>query len=173
MLKIRRPLGRLIFNMGIAIPGKTVFLIETAPRIILWFYIFDPCQTFSDPFYRTSFKVWILHCDKQYHFACSIEAVGVIIPIWLFFCFCLSSERLIQFLHQSISMYILPFFASKNTISDTPNSCRFRTRYDTLWYGAKHLCSITNRHNNSRKNCSARKNIWHYLDAAIYASNMC
>ena len=30
--KIRRPLGRLIFNMGIAIPGKTVFLIETAPR---------------------------------------------------------------------------------------------------------------------------------------------
>ena len=33
MLKIRRPLGRLIFNMGIAIPGKTVFLIETVP---LW-----------------------------------------------------------------------------------------------------------------------------------------
>ena len=32
MLKIRRPLGRLIFNTGIAIPGKTVFLIETAPR---------------------------------------------------------------------------------------------------------------------------------------------
>ena len=31
MLNIRRPLGRLIFNMGIAIPGKTVFLIETAP----------------------------------------------------------------------------------------------------------------------------------------------
>ena len=31
MLKIRRPLGRLIFNMGIAIPGNTVFLIETAP----------------------------------------------------------------------------------------------------------------------------------------------
>ena len=34
MLKIRRPLGRLIFNMGIAIPGKTVFLIETAPCFI-------------------------------------------------------------------------------------------------------------------------------------------
>ena len=33
MLKIRRLLGRLIFNMGIAIPGKTVFLIETAPCI--------------------------------------------------------------------------------------------------------------------------------------------
>ena len=31
MLKIRRPLGRLIFNMGITIPSKTVFLIETAP----------------------------------------------------------------------------------------------------------------------------------------------
>ena len=36
MLKIRRPLGRLIFNMGIAIPGKTVFLIETAPRMHLF-----------------------------------------------------------------------------------------------------------------------------------------
>ena len=32
MLKIRRSLGRLIFNMGIDIPGKTVFLIETAPK---------------------------------------------------------------------------------------------------------------------------------------------
>ena len=36
MLKIRRPLGRLIFNMGIAIPGKTVFLIETAPSSPKW-----------------------------------------------------------------------------------------------------------------------------------------
>ena len=35
MLKIRRPLGRLIFNMGITIPGKTVFLIETAPRLLV------------------------------------------------------------------------------------------------------------------------------------------
>ena len=35
MLKIRRPLGRLIFNMGIAIPGKTVFLIETAH----WYHV--------------------------------------------------------------------------------------------------------------------------------------
>ena len=39
MLKIRRPLGRLIFNMGIAIPGKTVFLIETAPwHLKFWRY---------------------------------------------------------------------------------------------------------------------------------------
>ena len=37
MLKIRRPLGRLIFNMGIAIPGKTVFLIETAPWLLFQF----------------------------------------------------------------------------------------------------------------------------------------
>ena len=35
MLKIRRPLGRLIFNMGITIPGKTIFLIETAPMSLL------------------------------------------------------------------------------------------------------------------------------------------
>ena len=47
MLKIRRPLGRLIFNMGIAIPGKTVFLIETAP----WpqsFVIDDQAGLFED-----------------------------------------------------------------------------------------------------------------------------
>ena len=31
VLKIRRPTGRLIFNMGIPIPGKTVFYIETGP----------------------------------------------------------------------------------------------------------------------------------------------
>ena len=37
MLKIRRPLGRLIFNMGIAIPGKTVFLIETTP----WYHRYE------------------------------------------------------------------------------------------------------------------------------------
>ena len=36
MLKIRRPLGRLIFNMGITIPCKTVFLIETAPCYSCW-----------------------------------------------------------------------------------------------------------------------------------------
>ena len=35
MLKIRRPVGRLIFNMGIAIPSKTVFLIETAPWLLV------------------------------------------------------------------------------------------------------------------------------------------
>ena len=38
MLKIRRPLGRLIFNMGIAIPGKTVFFIETAPCFFITVY---------------------------------------------------------------------------------------------------------------------------------------
>ena len=46
MLKIRRPLGRLIFNMGIAIPGKTVFLIETAPCIYRVQTIFNYCKTF-------------------------------------------------------------------------------------------------------------------------------
>ena len=49
MLKIRRPLGRLIFNMGIAIPGKTVFLIETAP----WCY------------YNTAQYIMILHTVLQ------------------------------------------------------------------------------------------------------------
>ena len=44
MLKIRRPLGRLIFNMGIAIPSKTVFLIETAPWLSYWFRLHWSCQ---------------------------------------------------------------------------------------------------------------------------------
>ena len=39
MLKIRRPSGRLIFNTGIVIPGKTVFLIETAP----WKTSYEDC----------------------------------------------------------------------------------------------------------------------------------
>ena len=47
MLKIRRLLGRLIFNMGIAIPGKTVFLIEMAPRSLTYTRIS-----------RTSFQPW-------------------------------------------------------------------------------------------------------------------
>ena len=51
MLKIRRPLGRLIFNMGIAIPGKTVFLIETAPWVICvsaYIYIYIYICTFQN-----------------------------------------------------------------------------------------------------------------------------
>ena len=34
MLKIRRPLGRLIFNMGIATPGKAVFLIVSSNGLL-------------------------------------------------------------------------------------------------------------------------------------------
>ena len=48
MLKIRRPLGRLIFNMGIAISGKTVFLIETAPWLQIkqrnYIYIYEKIE---------------------------------------------------------------------------------------------------------------------------------
>ena len=73
MLKIRRSLGRLIFNMGIAIPGKTVFLIETAPWKILWYalnvlyikanhqFILKLCMTTLEiKIYLT--KNWHLHC---------------------------------------------------------------------------------------------------------------
>ena len=64
MLKIRRPLGRLIFNMGIAIPGKTVFLIEKAPwKYISWYamqviaYIYLLSQLFD--------VQKIYHCDYK------------------------------------------------------------------------------------------------------------
>ena len=49
MLKIRRPLGRLIFNMGIAIPGKTVFLIETAPWSVNTKGIECPYEAYENP----------------------------------------------------------------------------------------------------------------------------
>ena len=56
MLKIRRPLGRLIFNMGIAIPGKTVFLIETAPWIVFMQYKPHTAATSADICY------WDINC---------------------------------------------------------------------------------------------------------------
>ena len=68
MLKIRRPLGRLIFNMGIAIPGKTVFLIETAPGSLCYgikVRMFDTvhftfvCKMIIKFYWLSSF-VWLL-----------------------------------------------------------------------------------------------------------------
>ena len=68
MLKIRRPLGRLIFNMGIAIPGKTVFLIETAPwTLTSWIFGMQtqqPCRfmyqgrTRIGPIRPASDRIW-------------------------------------------------------------------------------------------------------------------
>ena len=60
MLKIRRPLGRLIFNMGIAIPGKTVFLIETAPCIsqdIIWLSTDDIACYFECIIFKNIFVI--------------------------------------------------------------------------------------------------------------------
>ena len=56
MLKIRRPLGRLIFNMGIAIPGKTVFLIETAPRRTTYLHAATRAFDQKDRFLSNPFK---------------------------------------------------------------------------------------------------------------------
>ena len=66
MLKIRRPLGRLIFNMGIAIPVKTVFLIETAPsrqwgwQSNLSIYSDSPCTNSASIYVITArMHVWL------------------------------------------------------------------------------------------------------------------
>ena len=86
MLKIRRPLGRLIFNMGIAIPGKTVFLIETAPweRYEILLYETDKYKTickyceswiasdfeFQTPYHDITFaemKRYICHRINYHH----------------------------------------------------------------------------------------------------------
>ena len=66
MLKIRRPLGRLIFNMGIAIPGKTVFLIETAPRLSLTRHVRDQWRaTSAIPLTKDVTNLWrkyLIYC---------------------------------------------------------------------------------------------------------------
>ena len=63
MLKIRRPLGRLIFNMGIAIPGKTVFLIETAP----WFVRYVITHTnFNNQIYFKVEHEWVIAYPLYY-----------------------------------------------------------------------------------------------------------
>ena len=63
MLKIRRPLGRLIFNMGIATPGKTVFLIETAPRSLavtrVYIYIHIYLEEVTDKSFDKFNKPWV------------------------------------------------------------------------------------------------------------------
>ena len=81
MLKIRRPLGRLIFNMGIAIPGKTVFLIETAPRYqgqgqIIAFHIYCGmgCKFLSMPFIPASGRTFIY--QVHYHLDYNNDDVG-------------------------------------------------------------------------------------------------
>ena len=67
MLKIRRPLGRLIFNMGIAIPGKTVFLIETAPCFLFDIRIEQDQSMFKlndKHIFMTKYIVLIIHDNK-------------------------------------------------------------------------------------------------------------
>ena len=69
MLKIRRPLGRLIFNMGIAIPGKTVFLIETAPSLHVHGVhaqrLFSPVNTETElSFLRNVVTEWTGSCQN-------------------------------------------------------------------------------------------------------------
>ena len=69
MLKIRWPLGRLIFNMGIAIPGKTVFLIEMAPKCHLNL-LSQPSSTaiFQPIYYQVIMTTsCILHIPLHWH----------------------------------------------------------------------------------------------------------
>ena len=74
MLKIRRPLGRLIFNMGIAIPGKTVFLIETAPRkwkaVFLYFmglYNFIGRHAYNSTYIDEYIEIYFRHGFEHVH----------------------------------------------------------------------------------------------------------
>ena len=71
MLKIRRPLGRLIFNMGIAIPGKTVFLIETAPWVLFSVTPIVLSRVYISNNRAQSFLVWL----QRFH-ACVLYTIG-------------------------------------------------------------------------------------------------
>ena len=77
MLKIRRPLGRLIFNMGITIPCKTVFLIETAPCTQIYKLLIQ-CILMSVNInsneYRECWNAWIfLNLPYMSNFKCLVQ----------------------------------------------------------------------------------------------------
>ena len=78
MLKIRRPLGRLIFNMGIAIPGKTVFLIETAPRPCFNIKVVFPCIGINNYKIRWSwdFLIWTIAILKPVRYVWWVSCAG-------------------------------------------------------------------------------------------------
>ena len=53
MLKIRRSCDPLIFNMGIPIPGKTVFILKQDPGSYCWYYspvTFSSLSSHCNPF---------------------------------------------------------------------------------------------------------------------------
>ena len=66
MLKIRRPVGRLIFDMGITIPSKTVFLIETAPR----------CPTLFSSYYHVREAGYGLRHNDRLHVPMARTDIG-------------------------------------------------------------------------------------------------
>ena len=63
MLKIRRPTGRLIFNMGIPIPGKTVFYIETYLNLIMLLLLLCMISIYGCV-YMCSLYLYILLCNR-------------------------------------------------------------------------------------------------------------
>ena len=72
-VKDKTPLGRLIFNMGIAIPGKTVFLIETAPWFFNYFSLYVWVNgiiffnTFAINWNNIYTSVTLRHIDQRNH----------------------------------------------------------------------------------------------------------
>ena len=85
MLKIRRPLGRLIFNMGIAIPGKTVFLIETAPWALDTMRSHQPYWMASFSLQRWRVKGLLKFCILLRKFVCYFAQNEIHYPICIIF----------------------------------------------------------------------------------------
>ena len=83
MLKIRRPTGRLIFNMGIPIPGKTVFYIETRPwpqwvesnRVLLRCNSTRKASTRTRVSTETHIYVFIKVCRERRHKPLDVECL--------------------------------------------------------------------------------------------------
>ena len=167
MLKIRRPLGRLIFNMGIAIPGKTVFLIETAPRLfthstdfqtISWF-CYPMSRRFHDSvtitiwpiFFHITISVWVCCLERSLHwltlnnfcwadmpFECTKSALGALNYDFTCTRWVLYPDSKVRWVH---SIMISPaqdeFFIQ---IAKTPWSTSIRHRSDTF---ASNQCLLT------------------------------
>ena len=84
MLKIRRPLGRLIFSMGIAIPGKTVFLIETVDISISLYRMAYPVDSHIWTYHLVTsvFGYAMFECIGSYYWYVIYERQS------LFYCWC-------------------------------------------------------------------------------------
>ena len=72
MLKKRRPHDRLIFNMGIPIPGKTVFYIETGPCVFSSHVVYSYMCAFVLVLHDTNYALIQFHWNLSWNYDVNI-----------------------------------------------------------------------------------------------------